>query len=93
MAKVMQRLAKCGLVKSVRGPKGGFRLGRPADQITLLDAYEAIEGPLADNRCLLSLPTCKAKRCILGNLVVDVNDRVRDYLTKTKLSKLSDIYT
>jgi len=92
LSKVMQRLAKAGLVKSARGPHGGFVLGRPADEIRLLDAYEAIEGPLGDNHCLLGIPTCGAKRCILGNLAEGVNSRVRGYLTKTKLSKLSDVF-
>ena len=92
LSKVLQRLAKAGLVKSVRGPKGGFVLGKPVDQVTLLDAYEAIEGPLASSHCLLGLTSCSAKRCILGDLAGVVNSRVRDYLAKTRLSKLSDIF-
>jgi Rrf2 family protein len=92
LSKVLQRLAKAGLVKSVRGPRGGFMLARSADEIRLLDAYEAIEGPLADTRCILGLPTCGATRCILGDLVTSVNARVRDYLTKTKLSGVGDVF-
>ena len=80
LSKVLQRLAKVGLVASVRGPHGGFVLARPAAEIRLLDAYEAIEGPLADSRC------------ILDGLVTGVNSRVRDYLTKTKLSTVSGIF-
>ncbi len=51
MAKHLQRLSRAGLVKAVRGAKGGYRLARPADRITLWDIREAIEGPGPDFRC------------------------------------------
>ena len=44
MAKHMQALARAGVVESLRGPTGGYRLGRPADEITLWDIVSAIEG-------------------------------------------------
>lgn len=54
---LLARLKAAGLVKSVRGAKGGYLLARPADQITLLDIVTAMEGPLAtpatDDRVLL----------------------------------------
>jgi len=52
LAKIFQDLAKEGLVHSHRGAKGGFSLARPAEQITLRQIIEAIEGPIALNRCL-----------------------------------------
>ncbi|MEU9367066.1 Rrf2 family transcriptional regulator [Streptomyces avermitilis] len=42
--KQLQQLARAGLVASVPGPRGGFRLARPLETITLLDVVEAIEG-------------------------------------------------
>ncbi|MFD8864533.1 Rrf2 family transcriptional regulator [Streptomyces sp. NPDC059590] len=42
--KQLQQLARAGLVTSVPGPRGGFRLARPLRDITLLDVVEAIEG-------------------------------------------------
>ena len=50
LAKVMQRLAREGLVESVRGPKGGFKVRGSPDEISLLDVYEAIDGPLTVTR-------------------------------------------
>ena len=52
LAKIFQELAKGGLVRSHRGAKGGFSLARPPEQITLRQVIEAIEGPIAINRCL-----------------------------------------
>ena len=51
-AKVMQSLTKAGLVESVRGARGGFRLARPPADISLLAVLEALQGPLAINVCV-----------------------------------------
>ncbi|MCK5596268.1 MAG: Rrf2 family transcriptional regulator, partial [Candidatus Eisenbacteria sp.] len=46
LAKVLQRLAKAGVVAGTRGPGGGFQLTRPGKEISLREVYEAIEGRL-----------------------------------------------
>lgn len=56
--KIMRSLVKTGIVKSYRGVKGGFMLGRDPDQITLLDVVEAIQGPVQINNCLLDQSAC-----------------------------------
>ncbi len=90
LSKVLQRLAHVGLLTSVRGPKGGFMLARPAETITLLEVYEAIEGPLTASECLLDEPVCRFRRCILGGLVGQLNRRIKDYLAHRRLSQLRD---
>ena len=92
LMKVLQRLVKAGLIKSIRGPNGGFLLTKPADKITLLDVYEAIEGKPNFNNCLLGTPVCRDKKCILGNLISNVNHEVLDYFSKTNLAQLSEAY-
>lgn len=87
LAKVMQRLAHVGLVHSTRGPHGGFVLAKACDEITLLDVYEAIEGPLAETTCLLHTPVCDGA-CFLGDLLDQVNTLVREHLSRTKLCDL-----
>jgi Rrf2 family protein len=51
MAKHMQALARSGVVESVRGAGGGYRLARKAEDVSLWDIYEAIEGDEPAFRC------------------------------------------
>ena len=88
LAKVMQRLGRAGLVNSFRGPKGGFSLAKPGDQITLLDVFQAVEGPLQPPGCLLGKPACQGD-CILGGLLSRIGQEVRDYFSRTRLSDLN----
>ena len=43
---ILSRLTKAGMLRSHRGPHGGYRLTRPANKITLLDIFEAAQGPV-----------------------------------------------
>jgi len=51
VAKVLKPLAQAGLVAGFRGVAGGYRLARPASEITLVEIVEAMEGPLAMTEC------------------------------------------
>ena len=51
LAKILQKLAKAGIVESLRGVKGGFRLAKKPEDISLLDVVELMEGPVAMNVC------------------------------------------
>ncbi len=86
LAKVFQRLGKAGLVVSERGPKGGFVLARPPGEITLLEVYEAIEGPFATRGCLLAKGQCPFSSCVFGELLRDFTLRLRVYLSSHRLS-------
>ena len=52
LAKIVQALARGGLVRTHPGARGGVSLARPASSISLLHVIEAAEGPLALNRCV-----------------------------------------
>lgn len=88
LSKVMQRLGRAGLVDSTRGPKGGFRLARRGSAITLLEIYEAVEGPFSGRACLLDRPACQGG-CALGGLVNILGSEVQAYLARTKLGDLA----
>lgn len=51
LAKHLQALSRSGILESVHGPRGGYRLARPAAQITVLDVVEAIDGTEPAFRC------------------------------------------
>lgn len=88
LAKVLQRLARAGLVTSVRGPRGGFSLARPAKKIRLLEIYEAVEGPLPIDHCLLGKPACNGT-CMLGTFVAKATRKFKEQLEETRLSDLA----
>jgi FeS assembly SUF system regulator len=52
--KLVSKLAAAGLIESVRGAGGGFRLARPPAMISLVDIIEAVEGPIAITQCVIS---------------------------------------
>jgi len=88
-AKVMQSLARAGLVTSTRGPTGGSRLARAPEQITLLQVYEAVDGPARSDRCLLAPDICPAVCCTLGKTLAKHNDALQSLLAETTLAELT----
>ena len=89
LAKVLGRLERAGLVLGTRGPGGGFELARTPSKVTLKDVYEAVEGPIKCDRCLLGKPVCGG-RCMLGDLVSSINDQVRAKFGAVRLSDVAD---
>ena len=89
LSKVLQRLAREGLVDSVRGPKGGFSIGSRYADVSLLDIYESIEGPMHDKHCFRTTRVCNGNTCIFGGLLGDVSSQVKEYLSQTKLPELA----
>lgn len=89
LAKVAQRLARAGLAISLPGPTGGFRLARPASEVSLLQIYEAIEGPWPTEGCLLSQQVCSGADCLLGGMLQSIHRQVHDFFNKTSLADLA----
>jgi len=69
VAKVMQRLVKAGFLRSSRGPKGGFLMARPPQEVTLLAIYEAMEGKVETDTCPFGKKVCVFGRCIFGDFM------------------------
>jgi Rrf2 family protein len=90
--RVFNRLEKQGLVQSVTGPWGGYRLARPGGEITLLEIYEAMEGKLKPRDCLMENRVCRGRKCVLGDLLVRMNREFRQYLAGARLSEFKHQY-
>lgn len=89
LAKVMKLLSGSGLVFSITGPGGGHRIYVPAEKITLMDIYQAIEGELPARPCLFRRRVCGEKECILGDLLRDLHEKVLGYFSSTRLVDLT----
>lgn len=93
LAKVFQRLVKAGILYSSRGPKGGFVLAKKPEEVTLLEIYQALEGSLREEVCLLQKEVCPLQkevcpfsRCIFGDFLTVVNQEFRRYLAQRTLA-------
>lgn len=62
LAKIVSQLSVAGLLQTSRGARGGVSLARPADQISLLEVVEAIDGPILLNECVAD----HGSSCVFG---------------------------
>jgi len=92
VAKLVSRLSAAGLLKSVRGAHGGFKLARPAAAITLADIVEAVEGPIALTACVeTGKHDCTLEAaCLMRPHWPQVNAALRGALAGIALAELSD---
>jgi Rrf2 family protein len=83
LRKIMQRLNRAGIVESRQGPFGGYRLARPAGEVTLLDVLETVQGPLVMNECFADPGICDRVefcpvRFRLAELQVELNAQLAE---------------
>jgi Rrf2 family iron-sulfur cluster assembly transcriptional regulator len=91
MIKIFQQLSKKGLVKSVRGSKGGYVLAKAANQITLREVIEGVEGPIFLNRCLIRKMGCdRSEKCPLHPVWKEAQKCLMEVLEKHSLAELAD---
>jgi len=67
LSKILHQLGLKGLVRSQKGPGGGFALARPAAKITIADISAAVDGaPHAADQCILGMSRCRdSTGCVL----------------------------
>lgn len=87
ISKVLQRLVKNDLLKSVRGPAGGFTLKKLPKKISLLDVYESIEGSIEITDCPLAYDICGFEKCIMGTVVNKMTLEFRKFMADQTLNK------
>ena len=91
VAKLARLLTRHGLLDSVRGAQGGYRLARPASQISVGALVEAIEGPLALTECLdTSTTTCAVQRlCSTRENWERINGAIKSALDGISLEEIA----
>ncbi len=89
LAKIFQNFAKLGFVNSYRGTGGGFSLARPAAAITLRQVVEAVEGPIAPNRCVTELGCERSATCRVHTVWRRVQEQVVGILDGVTIEELA----
>ena len=90
MAKVLQRLAKLGLVASHQGTHGGYHLARPASHISVADVIEAIDGPVLVTACSDIDETCdQYSKCSIRDPLWRLRDRIVQTLAAFTIHELA----
>lgn len=90
-AKIMQDLARCGIVKSIKGPKGGFEIEiDKLPHIKLKDIVVAIDGKQIFTGCGLGLKACNSKKpCPIHNDFANIRNALDKMLEETLLVDLA----
>jgi Rrf2 family protein len=90
MGKILKDLVRAGLLASVRGRGGGYRLARKAEDIRLIDIREAIDGTGDLDACAVGLDPCSDETpCPLHDDFKQVRETIRAYLTTTTLAQVA----
>ncbi len=82
------RLRKAGLVRSVRGPGGGYLLSYPAEEMRISDVILAVDEPLRVTRCTPSSPAgclSNRSRCLTHDLWVELGNQIQIYLASVTI--------
>ena len=91
MAKVLQRLARRGLLESHQGTRGGYKLSRPADRISVADVIQAIDGPVLVTACSDEDETCEQySKCNVRDPLWRLKDRIVQALVSFTLQELAE---
>lgn len=90
LAKILQQLARKGLLRSSKGPTGGFALRVPATDIRLVDIVEALDGLAEYQQCAAGLAECSDEMpCPLHDSWKAVRSRIMDYLGRNTIADLA----
>ena len=84
------RLRRKGLVRSARGPGGGYRLARTAAETSIAEIVLAVDEPLRATRCGAGKGCMvKGERCLTHDLWADLGSRIEDYLASVSLADVA----
>ncbi len=91
LSKVIQEMQRAGLIRSIRGIKGGFKIARDPKDITILDVVEAFEIRPPQNACVLfdfEQKCTQGDLCRLGEIFTELHEHVHSTLKSVSFSTL-----
>jgi Rrf2 family iron-sulfur cluster assembly transcriptional regulator len=89
LEQIFFKLKKAHIVKSVRGPGGGFAFDRPLDSITVQEILDAAGEELSKKFCEKNVEDCdRMTECISHKVFASVSDKIDDYLRSITLKKI-----
>lgn len=89
LAKIFQSLTQKNIIKSHRGVKGGFSLGRDPSEITLFEIVDVCEGGIALNHCMRKVDPCnRSKDCSMSKVWQKAQSALEKALSETTLADL-----
>jgi Rrf2 family protein len=87
LSKILHSLARAGVLRSERGPRGGFSLARPTTELVLAELLEALDPSVLRSECLLGMPTCSEDTaCAVHHRWKRVRDPVRRFFQETTVA-------
>ena len=90
MAKVLQRLARSGLLTSHQGTRGGYTLSKPMASISVADIIQAIDGPLTVTACSTQDEQCEQfEKCNVRDPLWRIKDRILSALSTCSLAEIT----
>jgi Rrf2 family iron-sulfur cluster assembly transcriptional regulator len=90
LEQLFARLRRRGLVKSARGPGGGYRLAKGAGETSIADIIHAVDEPLRATRCAGARGCMtKGERCLTHDLWDHLGERIEDYLASVNLADVA----
>ena len=93
LSRLVIDLRRAGLISSVRGAGGGYKLARPPKMITILNVFEVMEGSLDIVDCLNQSDLCeRSNQCPSQVLWSQINQKVRNVFSEYTLQDLLDLY-
>jgi len=92
LEQIFAKLRRASLVKSVRGPGGGYLLNISADDISLTQIIEAVDENIDLRRCHGHKNCLRGKQCLSHHLWCEVSDQIRNFLSSRNLQQVIDDY-
>src|SRR6201998_1985030 len=91
LAKILQRLAKAGLLHSQHGINGGYTLARAASENSAYEVIRSIDGPLFITSCITVRGECdQTERCTIREPLRKVNQSIEEVLKKIKIAEMTE---